>query len=188
MQLIEGGGERTWWGPTRSDISADFALWKVAKADEPSWPSPWGDGRPGWHTECVVMSLDILGEGSICIPAGSTWRSRIMRTSRAQAVAIGGPFAHHWMHNGFVEMDGREDVEVVGNVKNLLDLREQYDERAYRLFVLQPHYRSPIEVTESTMTNAEAALERLDAFARRVADLGGGAPAEMVERSGSHGR
>ena len=85
----------------------DFALWKKAKAGEPSWPSPWGPGRPGWHTECVVMSLDLLGDGFDLHGGGRDLAFPHHENERAQAVALGRPFARHWAHNGWVEVGGR---------------------------------------------------------------------------------
>jgi cysteinyl-tRNA synthetase len=147
----------------------DFALWKKAKPGEPSWPSPWGEGRPGWHTECVVMSLDILGEDFDLHGGGQDLAFPHHENERAQAVADGRRFARTWVHNGFVEVEGTKMSKSLGNVRNLLDLVEQYDPRAYRLLVLQSHYRSPIDVSDANLRAAEGALDRLDAFARRVA-------------------
>jgi cysteinyl-tRNA synthetase len=147
----------------------DFALWKKAKPGEPSWPAPWGDGRPGWHTECVVMSLDLLGEGFDIHGGGQDLMFPHHENERAQAVAIGKVFAGHWVHNGFVEVGGEKMSKSLGNFMNLLDLVEEHDQRAYRLLVLRSHYRAPIEVTKETVADAEAALERLDRFAERFA-------------------
>ena len=169
-QLIEGGGDRAVVG-TEKRHPGDFALWKLAKEGEPSWPSPWGAGRPGWHTECVVMSLDLLGEGFDIHGGGLDLTFPHHENERAQAVADGKTFVNHWMHDGFVEMDGEKMSKSLGNVKNLLDLVSEYDPRAYRLLVLQSHYRSPIEVTDATMTERGVAMERLDTFARRAAAL-----------------
>ncbi len=169
-QLIEGGGDRAVVGVEKRH-PGDFALWKMAKEGEPSWPSPWGVGRPGWHTECVVMSLDLLGEGFDIHGGGLDLTFPHHENERAQAVADGKVFVTHWMHNGFVEMDGEKMSKSIGNVKNLLDLVAQYDPRAYRLLVLQSHYRSPIEVTDATMTERGVAMERLDTFTRRSAAL-----------------
>ncbi len=146
----------------------DFALWKKAKPGEPSWPSPWGEGRPGWHTECVVMALDLLGEDFDLHGGGQDLAFPHHENERAQAVADGRRFARTWVHNGFVEVEGTKMSKSLGNVSNLLDLVEQYDPRAYRLLVLRSHYRSPIDVTDDSLRDAEAALARLDAFARRV--------------------
>ncbi len=151
----------------------DFALWKLAKPGEPSWPSPWGDGRPGWHTECVVMSLGLLGEGFDLHGGGLDLAFPHHENERAQAVADGKELAHFWVHNGFVEVDGEKMAKSVGNFTTLVDLISRTDARAYRLLVLRAHYRSPIEVSPVSIGDAESALERLDAFDRRVsgADL-----------------
>ncbi|MGP8060026.1 MAG: cysteine--tRNA ligase, partial [Acidimicrobiales bacterium] len=145
----------------------DFALWKKAKAGEPSWPSPWGPGRPGWHTECVVMSLDLLGDGFDLHGGGRDLAFPHHENERAQAVALGRPFARHWAHNGWVEVGGEKMSKSLGNFTSLTDLLERSDARAYRLLVLRSHYRSPIEVTAATVADAEKGLERLDALARR---------------------
>ncbi len=157
----------------------DFALWKKAKPGEPSWPSPWGDGRPGWHTECVVMSLDLLGDDFDLHGGGQDLAFPHHENERAQASADGRRFARTWVHNGFVEVEGTKMSKSLGNVSNLVDLVEQYDPRAYRLLVLRSHYRSPIDVTDDSLRDAEAALDRLDAFARRATSvdaLAGAAP------------
>jgi cysteinyl-tRNA synthetase len=153
----------------------DFALWKKVKPGEPSWPSPWGDGRPGWHTECVVMSLDLLGDRFDLHGGGQDLAFPHHENERAQAVALGHRFATHWVHNGFVEVDGEKMSKSLGNFTNLLDLIETTDPRAYRLLVLQSHYRAPIEVSKDTAAAAAKALERLDTFARRFVAAQGGA-------------
>ena len=154
----------------------DFALWKLAKPGEPSWPSPWGEGRPGWHTECVVMSLDLLGEGFDLHGGGQDLAFPHHENERAQAVAAGRTFARHWAHNGFVEVGGEKMSKSLGNFRTLTDLLAASDPRAYRLLVLQSHYRAPIEVTVATLAAAENTLARLDDFARRTSDLDGAAP------------
>ncbi len=155
--------------------SIDFALWKRAKPGEPSWDSPWGPGRPGWHTECVVMSLDLLGEGFDIHGGGQDLAFPHHENERAQAVADGKVFARHWVHNGFVEVEGEKMSKSLGNFTNLTDLIASTDPRAYRLLVLRAHYRGPVEVDRATTADASAALERLDAFARRTRDLVSGA-------------
>ena len=145
----------------------DFALWKKAKEGEPSWESPWGRGRPGWHTECVVMSLDLLGEGFDLHGGGQDLMFPHHENERAQAVADGKAFARHWMHHGWVEVEGTKMSKSLGNFSTLPDLLARCDARAYRLLVLRAHYRSPIEVTPETLADAEKALARLDGLARR---------------------
>ncbi|MCU0270901.1 MAG: cysteine--tRNA ligase [Acidimicrobiales bacterium] len=149
----------------------DFALWKLSKPGEPSWPSPWGPGRPGWHTECVVMSLHLLGDAFDLHGGGQDLAFPHHENERAQAVAAGRTFAAHWVHNGFVEVGGEKMSKSLGNYTDLLDLVAHTDHRAYRLLVLRAHYRSPVEVTPATTDDASAALARLDAFARRAAAL-----------------
>jgi cysteinyl-tRNA synthetase len=168
--LRAGGGDRELVG-TQKRHPSDFALWKFAKPGEPSWPSPWGDGRPGWHTECVVMSLDLLGEGFDLHGGGMDLAFPHHENERAQAIALGKDFARHWTHNGFVEVGGEKMSKSLGNFTTLTDLIAQHDPRAYRLLVLQSHYRSPLEVTGATIESAESALARLDALARRASDL-----------------
>jgi cysteinyl-tRNA synthetase len=158
---VEGSDEK------RSPL--DFALWKKAKDGEPSWDAPWGAGRPGWHTECVVMSLDLLGDGFDLHGGGRDLAFPHHENERAQAVAEGRPFARHWVHNGWVEVDGTKMSKSLGNFTSLTDLLSRCDERAYRLLVLRAHYRSPVEVTAPTLADAEKALERLDGLARRFA-------------------
>jgi cysteinyl-tRNA synthetase len=149
----------------------DFALWKRAKPGEPEWPSPWGAGRPGWHTECVVMSLGLLGEGFDIHGGGQDLAFPHHENERAQALADGKTFARHWVHNGFVEVAGEKMSKSLGNFVNLVELTREADPRAYRLLVLRSHYRGPVEVTTDSVADASAALDRLDAFARRVRDL-----------------
>ncbi len=147
----------------------DFVLWKKAKPGEPTWPSPWGPGRPGWHTECVVMSLDLLGDGFDVHGGAIDLIFPHHENERAQAVALGRDFAHHWVHNGWVTVGGEKMSKSVGNFTSLDDLLTRADPRAYRLLVLRAHYRSPIEVTPNSVTQAVGALDRLDELARRFA-------------------
>jgi cysteinyl-tRNA synthetase len=147
--------------------AVDFALWKMARDGEPSWPAPFGEGRPGWHTECVVMSLALLGDGFDLHVGGQDLRFPHHENERAQAIADGKVFARHWDHNGWVEVGGEKMSKSLFNFTTLAELLERTDQRAYRLLVLRSHYRSPIEVSESTVVQAERSLERLDALARR---------------------
>ncbi len=182
--MRSGGGEREVFGADLKRHPADFVLWKFSKPDEPSWPSPWGEGRPGWHSECVVMSLDLLGEGFDLHCGGQDLRFPHHENERAQAVALGKRFANHWMHNGFVvDAEGEKMSKSLGNVSNLLDLIDQYDPRAYRMVLLQSHYRSPITITLDTLDAATKALAGLDAFVARtpdVVDAGAEPDAEVV--------
>ena len=170
--MRSGGGERDVFGAEGKRHPADFVLWKFSKPDEPSWPSPWGDGRPGWHSECVVMSLDLLGEGFDLHCGGQDLRFPHHENERAQAVALGKTFANHWMHNGFVvDAEGEKMSKSLGNVSNLLDLIDLYDPRAYRMVLLQSHYRSPVTITQENIEAAIKSLAGLDSFAARTAGL-----------------
>ena len=162
---VEGNDEK------RSPL--DFALWKKAKPGEPSWPSPWGDGRPGWHTECVVMSLDLLGDGFDLHTGGMDLMFPHHENERAQAVALGREFAGHWTHHAFITSGGEKMSKSLNNFTTLVDLLDRVDKRAYRLLVLQAHYRSPLEVTPETTERAVSTLRSLDNFVRRTAELDG---------------
>jgi cysteinyl-tRNA synthetase len=177
-----GGGEREVVGADHKRHPADFVLWKFSKPGEPAWPSPWGEGRPGWHSECVVMSLDLLGEGFDLHCGGQDLRFPHHENERAQAVALGKTFANHWMHHAFiVDGDGEKMSKSIGNVSNLLDLIEHYDQRAYRLVLLQSHYRSPTKLGQSTIDAAVSSLAGLDAFAARTAGIDGSPDSELLD-------
>lgn len=165
--LRAGGGARTIVGEAEKRSPLDFALWKLAKPGEPAWPSPWGPGRPGWHIECTVMALDLLGEGFDLHGGGNDLAFPHHENERAQAHGLGRRFATRWVHSGMVESGGEKMSKSIGNVLSLTDLLDRYDPRALRLLVLRSHYRSPIEVTDETLRDAERGLERLDSFARR---------------------
>lgn len=178
IESLQAGARVEQDAEKRSPI--DFALWKKIDPDsgEPVWPSPWGPGRPGWHTECVVMSLDLLGDDFDIHAGGLDLAFPHHENERAQAVAVGHQFARHWMHNGFVEMGGEKMSKSLGNFSTLTDMLERTDPRAYRLLVLRSHYRSPIEVTPETIADAEAGVARMDDFARRFIDTVKGTDAD----------
>jgi cysteinyl-tRNA synthetase len=172
-EMRSGGGDREVVGAANKRHPADFVLWKFATGPatdrDPAWPSPWGEGRPGWHSECVVMSLDLLGDGFDLHCGGQDLRFPHHENERAQAVALGRTFANHWMHNGFVvDAEGEKMSKSLGNVSNLLDLIEHYDPRAYRMVLLQSHYRSPVKITQDSIDAAVKSLGGLDAFAARA--------------------
>ncbi|MEI7619486.1 MAG: cysteine--tRNA ligase [Actinomycetota bacterium] len=188
--LLAGGGDREVFGAENKRHPADFALWKISKPGEPSWPAPWGDGRPGWHSECVVMSLDLLGEGFDLHCGGMDLKFPHHENERAQAVALGKTFANHWMHNGFVvDAEGEKMSKSLGNVANLLDLIAHYDARAYRMLLLQTHYRGPVRVGQDNIDAAVKSLAGLDAFAARtaaaVADGSATADADVLSQFGA---
>jgi cysteinyl-tRNA synthetase len=171
-EMLVGGGERDVYGAELKKHPADFVLWKLAKPGEPAWPSPWGDGRPGWHSECVVMSLQLLGEGFDLHAGGQDLRFPHHENERAQAVALGKRFANHWMHHGMVlDQSGEKMSKSLGNYDNLLDVLERYDGRVYRMALLQSHYRQPVKIGAGVLDAAANTIAGLDAFAARTASV-----------------
>ncbi|NNN20176.1 MAG: cysteine--tRNA ligase [Acidimicrobiaceae bacterium] len=150
----------------------DFVLWKFSDGSSWSWDSPWGPGRPGWHTECVVMSVDLLGEQFDLHGGGLDLSFPHHENERAQAVVMDYKFARHWVHNGFVMVGNDKMSKSLGNFTTLDELLLDTDPRAYRLLVLQSHYRSPLEVNAQTLSEASRALMRLDFTQERVTGLG----------------
>jgi cysteinyl-tRNA synthetase len=165
-ELREGAGARV-EVDERKDDPLDFALWKAAKPGEPTWESPWGPGRPGWHIECVAMALGILGEGFDIHGGGDDLVFPHHENERAEAVGAGKAFARTWVHNGMVQVGGEKMSKSLGNFTTLADALDNYDPRAIRLLVLQTHYRKTMEINGPALDQAEAALDRLDALARR---------------------
>ena len=166
-ELREGAGARVEIDDRKED-PLDFVLWKAAKPGEPTWPSPWGPGRPGWHIECVAMSLDILGEGFDIHGGGDDLAFPHHENERAEAVGAGKRFARHWVHNAMVNVDGEKMSKSLGNFTTLAELLDNYDPRALRLLVLQTHYRKTMEINGPALDQALRGLDRLDAFARRM--------------------
>jgi cysteinyl-tRNA synthetase len=150
----------------------DFALWKAAKPGEPTWDSPWGPGRPGWHIECAAMSLDLLGDGFDIHGGGNDLVFPHHENERAESEAAGHPFARYWVHSGMLNINGEKMSKSLGNFTTLSDALDAHDPRALRLAVLQTHYRKPVEVGVDELRAAETALEGLDALLRRVAARG----------------
>src|SRR6202142_34223 len=132
----------------------DFVLWKAAKPGEPAWDSPWGLGRPGWHIECSAMSLKLLGEGFDIHGGGSDLVFPHHENEIAQAVGAGYKFARYWMHNGMLNVDGEKMSKSLGNFVPLVDVLDQYDPRAFRLLVLQTHYRKQMEIGDKEVSDA----------------------------------
>ena len=140
----------------------DFALWKSAKAEEISWESPWGAGRPGWHIECSVMATKYLGD-TIDIHAGGqdlTFPHHENEIAQSEA-KTGHPFAHYWMHNGFVTMDNEKMSKSIGNVVLVHDIIKQVDPQIVRFFMATTQYRRPISYNETTIEDAKANLSKI---------------------------
>jgi cysteinyl-tRNA synthetase len=176
QELLESAGARVEVDEhKRSPI--DFALWKAAKPGEPRWDSPWGPGRPGWHIECSAMSLAILGEGFDIHGGGDDLVFPHHENEIAQAEGAGHEFARHWLHSGMVNAHGEKMSKSLGNFVTLADVLDAYDPRAFRLLVLQTHYRRQMEFGDKELADAAKAVDRLDALARRAA-VAGLAPAD----------
>ncbi len=165
-ELLESAGARV-DVDERKRAPVDFALWKLAKPGEPAWESPWGLGRPGWHIECTAMSLKLLGDGFDIHGGGSDLVFPHHENEIAQAVGAGHEFARYWLHNGMLNVDGKKMSKSLGNFTTLVDVLDEYDARAFRLLVLQTHYRKQMEIGEKELSDAEKAVGRLDALARR---------------------
>ena len=150
------------------DDPLDFALWKTAKPGEPTWDSPWGPGRPGWHIECVAMSLNLLGEGFDIHGGGSDLTFPHHENERVECEAAGYSFARYWMHSGMLNVSGEKMSKSLGNFQTLGDAMDRYGARPLRLAMLQAHYRSLMELSEETMASASGGVERIDAFFRRM--------------------
>ncbi len=151
----------------------DFALWKAAKKGEPSWDSPWGRGRPGWHIECSAMSLGLLGDGFDIHGGGDDLVFPHHENELAQAEAAGHRFARLWVHSGMVVVGGEKMAKSLGNFTTLDEVLERYDPRTLRLLTLQTHYRKPMEMGKAQLDAAAAGLDRLDALLRRFFAAGG---------------
>lgn len=145
----------------------DFALWKASKPGEPSWDSPWGPGRPGWHIECSAMSLRYLGDGFDIHGGGTDLVFPHHENEVAQAEASGRPFARYWLHNGMVNLDGEKMAKSTGKVVDLATTLTEYNPLSVRLLYLRTHYRKPIDFTHEALLDATASLERLWQFRRR---------------------
>ena len=141
----------------------DFALWKKAKEGEPSWDSPWGKGRPGWHIECSAMSHKYLGDTFDIHGGGQDLIFPHHENEIAQSkCGCGGDYARYWMHNGYININGEKMSKSLGNFFLLRDVLEHYEGRVVRLFVLSAHYRKPIDFSDAELTQAKASLERIE--------------------------
>jgi cysteinyl-tRNA synthetase len=149
----------------------DFALWKSAKPGEPSWESPWGKGRPGWHIECTAMSSSLLGE-TIDIHGGGkdlVFPHHENEIAQSEA-AFGKNFVRYWIHNGFVNINQEKMSKSLGNFLLIKDIIKMYHPESVRLFLLSNHYRSPIDFNEKAMEEASGALEKIYTFLERAGD------------------
>ena len=154
----------------------DFALWKGHKDTEPetaSWPTPWGRGRPGWHLECSAMASKYLGDEFDIHGGGLDLRFPHHENELAQSRAAGQRFARYWMHNALVTSAGEKMSKSLDNSALVSEVIKRFPARAVRLYLIQPHYRSTIEYSDAAIAESVAALERIDNFVRRAADVVG---------------
>jgi len=166
----------------------DFALWKAARPGEPRWETPWGEGRPGWHTECVAMSLSALGPGFDIHGGGDDLIFPHHQNEWAQVTATGEAFARYWVHSAMVNVGSQKMAKSLGNYTHLADAIDAAGARAVRLLALQTHYRRAMEMGPDALDAARSAVDRLDAFARRLAlaglDLHDGATLRRADLEG----
>src|SRR5438270_6366249 len=154
-------GERVEVDASKED-PLDFVLWKRAKPGEPKWPSPWGDGRPGWHIECSAMGCTLLGEQFDIHGGGMDLQFPHHENEIAQSEgATGKPFVKYWMHNGFLRIDDEKMSKSLGNFFIVRDVLKRYDAEVIRFFLLRSHYRSPLNYTDANLDDAKQALARL---------------------------
>ena len=149
----------------------DFALWKGEKPGEPSWPSPWGKGRPGWHVECSAMSMKYLGETFDIHGGGMDLIFPHHENEIAQSEgATGKPFVHYWMHNGYINIDNQKMSKSLGNFFTVRDIAKEYDLEAVRMFLLTANYRNPVNFSRELMEQTVTSLNRLYTARDRLFD------------------
>lgn len=159
----------------------DFTLWKAAKPGEPSWPTPWGAGRPGWHLECSAMATSYLGAEFDIHGGGVDLVFPHHENERAQSNAAGDEFARFWLHNAWVTLSGEKMSKSLGNTVSIEVMLQTYRPAELRYYLIQPHYRSTIEYSDGALSEAATGYRRIEEFLRRVAGrtgaLGAGEPA-----------
>ncbi|MEU0796172.1 cysteine--tRNA ligase [Amycolatopsis sp. NPDC005961] len=159
--------------PTRGKRDPrDFTMWKSAKPGEPSWPTPWGNGRPGWHLECSAMATSYLGAEFDIHGGGIDLVFPHHENERAQSNAAGDAFARFWLHNAWVTMSGEKMSKSLGNTVSIPSMLERYRAPELRYYLVQPHYRSTIEYSEGALSEAAQGYRRIETFLRRAAQSG----------------
>ncbi len=167
----------------------DFALWKASKEGEPWWDSPWGKGRPGWHIECSVMSRLFFGDTFDIHGGGEDLIFPHHENEIAQSEgATGKPLANYWLHNGFVRIDSEKMSKSLGNFFTIREMLEAYHPEVLRLFMLQSHYRSPVDYTDTSLAEARQGTNRLYAVRKMIQDSLAASPADSrpPEPTGKH--
>lgn len=145
----------------RKRSAADFALWKAAKPGEPSWDSPWGQGRPGWHIECSTMSFRLLGAEFDIHGGGQDLIFPHHENELAQSGALDRPMARFWTHNGFVRLNNEKMSKSLGNFFTVKDVLQKFDGEVLRYLLVSKHYRGPLDFSDEALREAEKALERI---------------------------
>ncbi|HYE85347.1 MAG TPA: cysteine--tRNA ligase, partial [Vicinamibacterales bacterium] len=154
-------GERVEVDGSKED-PLDFVLWKRSKPEDPRWPSPWGEGRPGWHLECSAMGCTLLGKHVDIHGGGQDLQFPHHENEIAQSEgANGGRFVNYWMHNGFVRVDEEKMSKSLGNFFRVREVLEKYDAEVVRFFILRAHYRSPLNYSDAHLEDAKQSLTRL---------------------------
>ena len=177
------GGKRSLLvsGKDEKEDPLDFVLWKPKKEGEPYWESPWGQGRPGWHIECSVMSKKYLGEQIDIHGGGEDLIFPHHENEIAQSEACSGKeFSHYWMHNAFLNIDNRKMSKSLGNFFTVREISEKYDLQVLRFFMLNAHYRSPLNFSADLMEAAKNALERITDAAANLKDRKAAAQTETA--------
>ncbi|MEO6702706.1 MAG: cysteine--tRNA ligase [Jatrophihabitantaceae bacterium] len=167
-------------GDARKHDPRDFALWKAAKAGEPSWPTPWGNGRPGWHLECSAMAGKYLGPAFDIHGGGLDLIFPHHENELAQSVAAGGQFAQYWMHNGWVTLAGEKMSKSLGNTVNVAEMATRWRPVELRYYLGSAHYRSAIEYSPEALTEAAVGYAKIEKFVQRAVELTG-EPTELGE-------
>src|SRR3989339_1968676 len=163
-------GNRILPGEIKND-PLDFALWKKAKDNEPSWPSPWGEGRPGWHIECSAMSLKEFSSSYLDIHGGGQdliFPHHENEIAQSEA-ATGKQFVKYWIHNGFVTINKEKMSKSLGNFFTLREIFDKYEPRVVRYFLLSQHYRSPLDFSDDKLKQSQKALNGIDTALDRLA-------------------
>tara|TARA_B100001741_G_C16551485_1_gene599614 strand:+ start:2029 stop:3525 length:1497 start_codon:yes stop_codon:yes gene_type:complete len=162
----------------------DFALWKAAKPEEPTWDSPWGPGRPGWHIECTAMSMDYFGKEFDIHGGGHDLRFPHHEAEICQGECHTGhsPVVHHWLHNGFVNIDGEKMSKSLGNFWTIGDILTKVDAMVLRFALINAHYRSPIDMNEALLNDAERNYNRLlECYVNALKARGDGTPVALPQ-------
>ncbi len=159
-------------GEGQKEDPLDFVLWKPKKEGEPFWPSPWCDGRPGWHIECSVMAKKYLGEEIDIHAGGEDLIFPHHENEIAQSECCSGkPFARYWMHNAFLNIDNKKMSKSLGNFFTVREVAQEYDLQVLRFFMLSAHYRSPLNFSRDLMTAAKNGLERIQTAAEHLRQI-----------------